>query len=700
MAHFNLFNENSVLGKSIQAARQKITKITADSLKREVVFAGMMALGAAFMVTSNTASAASGVLKTTKYETQLNTNKAKVTLKLNKAGKVKVTKASGIGTVKKVNQDGKKVTVTIKAKNTGQCNLKVTQGSKSSTAKVTIKLAMQGGQTSTNGNESKANADHNISKTVSVGRYHFTLGASEADLNNQLNSEYGNPVFVGQGCHDYETTCYYYQKNGEETSFMLEFYNGKLDRVLFSSPEWKNGTLNQNTALKSLDYSSTSYTTADKSESSSAVIYEETKDDVKFTMHYDNTKEWKDAGWYLCELESTQKHTGSNSLQGQTRTISFDLSKYNTGGTTAISKNKVVNACKKMDALALEKGRQNVYLSNMYRAYHGLELSNYSEIASEYAYISSYVRSQLSYKGHLEYFTGDFEIAAVNRTIRTTAINEWWSGWQETFSENAGYQSGADAVSVLVGTVASSAHLENILRGNFAMGAAIINGYDTVETMMAGKMDEEEIKEAQEGILDDYDLGIDSDQVSAAMYWDNGASFSYDYLYQMTTMSKSEWIDFVAEKIGIKGADGAEEYLGSRYDEYYNANCDYIYYGKDGYYDLRKDWVRRDVLTQSELEAVYLYFCKVEYEPAFTQALMQHFGCSENEVYLEHSDIVVELGEATGSLAEQAAVVQSIATKYGVPLRVAVKMYTKTCTSYPQEDKLKLEQLLYDYFGI
>ncbi len=677
MAHFNLFNENSFLGKSIQAARQKITSITADSLKRGVVFAGMMALGVTFMVTSNTASAASGVLKTTKYETQLNTNKAKVTLKLNKAGKVKVTKASGIGTVKKVNQDGKKVTVTIKVKKTGQCNLKVTQGSKSSTAKVTIKLAMQGGQTSTNGNESKANADHNISKTVSVGRYHFTLGASEADLNNQLNSEYGNPVFVGQGCHDYETTCYYYQKNGEETSFMLEFYNGKLDRVLFSSPEWKNGTLNQNTALKSLDYSSTSYTTADKSESSSAVIYEETKNDVKFTMHYDNTKEWKDAGWYLCELESTQKHTGSNSLQGQTRTISFDLSKYNTGGTTAISKNKVVNACKKMDALALEKGRQNVYLSNMYRAYHGMELSNYSEIASEYAYISSYVRSQLSYKGHLEYFTGDFEIAAVNRTIETTAINEWWSGWQETFSENAGYQSGADAVSVLVGTVASSAHLENILRGNFAMGAAIINGYDTVETMMAGKMDEEEIKEAQEKLLENQDIGINTDQVSAALYMDSVQYFSYDYLYQMTTMSKAEWIDFVAEKLGVEGAAGAEEYLGNKYDEYYSANCDYIYYGKDNFYTTYKIRLEQDRMTQSELEATYIYFCKVEYDPAFTQALMQHFGCSENEVYLEHSDVLSSICQSSYTIDELAAKLHEMSNTYGVNSQLMLQICIK-----------------------
>lgn len=48
-------------------------------------------------------------------------------------------------------------------------------------------------------------------------------------------------------------------------SFMFEFYNGALERVLFSSPDWSIGTLDNSIKAKELALTSKTYQTSEGS---------------------------------------------------------------------------------------------------------------------------------------------------------------------------------------------------------------------------------------------------------------------------------------------------------------------------------------------------------------------------------------------------------------------------------------------------
>ena len=74
-------------------------------------------------------------------------------------------------------------------------------------------------------------------------------------------------------------------------------------------------------------------------------------------MYYDNAEEWKSPGWYLCEWKSSANHFNSILLKNKTVAMKRDLSKYDLNSNLTLKKSVVIDACKNMDAMAIESGK-------------------------------------------------------------------------------------------------------------------------------------------------------------------------------------------------------------------------------------------------------------------------------------------------------------------------------------------------------
>lgn len=63
--------------------------------------------------------------------------------------------------------------------------------------------------------------------------------------------------------------------------------------------------------------------------------------------------------------------------------MKHNLSKYDLNSDLKLKKSAVVDACKNMDAMAIENGKQTIYLQNLYHVYHGLGTVVYSSNLAE-----------------------------------------------------------------------------------------------------------------------------------------------------------------------------------------------------------------------------------------------------------------------------------------------------------------------------
>jgi hypothetical protein len=605
---------------------------------------------------------------------------ATVNVKLSSTKKAKASKVGSSYKIISQEQTGKTLKVTLKVKKAGKYSMNVfLKGNKTVSSTATIQVKVSAKKTS-----------HNIGEEVSVGGYTLKLGMSEKEVETSL-AKYGNPAYKGNGCQSYQSECWYYQKNGNTSSFMVEFYEGAVERIIFSSTKWSLGSLSNSTTKKSLSLDTRTINGGD-SDQCTVYYYSETNGNVDFTMYFDNEKEWKGAGWYMCVLEDNSiTHTGKNSLIGTTTKIKWDLSSYNvssefSGKKSDLPKETLIKKCQNLDNLALEKGKQEVYLFNMYRAYHGGSLVAYSEDSSQFAYINAKVRSLLNYTDHVAYFTGTFSEMVVNKTIDTERVNEWLEGWSQSFSENVGYNASGTALDDVTSCVSSTPHLETVLRNGFSMGSAIIDGYSSVEMLDASPMSDEDIAAAQKSFMEEYNLTTVSDpsQICAALYADSYSVFIYTNIYKLGTMSRSEWIDFILDKYDLRGYAGAEEYVGIQYDEDYKELCDDVYNGV---------WnggvlLERGYTTAEEIQTAYLYFCdqvyNKDYNKAYLQALMKYFNCTAEDIYLKHSDITSTFSQIKGTDDEIIATVKSLASEYKMSVDVAAEFYVRSHTSWSE----------------
>jgi hypothetical protein len=227
-------------------------------------------------------------------------------------------------------------------------------------------------------------------------------------------------------------------------------------------------------------------------------------------------------------------------------------------------------------------------------------------------------------------------------------------------------------------------------------------GYITIELLEYIKNQDniEPVMNQLYGAVAKYFLGISAEEVEAALYRDTYEVYTYDNLYQLTTMSKSEWVDFVLNKYDLTNVKGAKEYVDNRYDHYIKVAKNDTYKGKTSFYNSYEAWLTAGDLTESQLQDIYIYFCRQEYDSEYTQALMNHFNCTEEQVYLEHSDILREIGNNTGKFADIAISLQTISNNYNISLNSIIEMFVKTKTSYSLEDKEYTRQYFYNYFGI
>ena len=477
-----------------------------------------------------------------------------------------------------------------------------------------------------------------------------------------------------KGVNFYDTDCYYYFNESQSTGCLVEFYNGSLDRVVFGAKDWSFGKLSNSTKLKDVATSSNSIGNVSGSENHFYKSHTESYSNSTFIMYYDNKEEWKSPGWCLCEWKFSANHSGSNSLKGKTVAMKRDLSKYDLNSDLRLKKSAVVDACKNMDAMAIESGKQAIYLQNLYRVYHGLDTATYSSDLTELAYVNAYARSKLSVNGHLQAFEGELQTRVIRRVSDTIRVNEWWSGCSQDISENAGSGMTSPLDETLT-TITSTPHLETMLRGNFAAGSAIVNGYSNFESVANYKMDADEITEAQQQFLNQYDLGISASEVSAGLYHNTYMTFTFENTYELTYLSKEEWVDFILDKYEMKGYPGAEKYVNIAYDELTTSLSLNIYHGYNEFMDTYKGKIVDDELTQSQLEEVYLYFCEQVYDTDFTNALASHFSCNEKNVYTKHSDIIKEFCNVYGNKQEIVNTLYNIADKYGVPHQTALQTF-------------------------
>ena len=375
--------------------------------------------------------------------------------------------------------------------------------------------------------------------------------------------------------------------------------------------------------------------------------------------------------------KSSANHSGTNSLKGKTVTMKRDLSKYDLNSDIKLKKSAVVNACKNMDALAIESGKQAIYLQNLYRVYHGLGTAAYGSDLTELAYVNAYVRSKLSVDGHLQAFEGELQTRVIRDVGHTIRVNEWWSSVAQDISENTGFSMTSPLDETLT-TIASTPHLDTMLRSNFVAGFVIIDGYSNFESVFNYKMDAGEIAEAQQQFLEQHDLGISASEVSAGLYHDTYMVFTSNNTYELTYLSKQEWFDFILEKYGMKNSPGAEEYINIAYNEVTEGLCNSVYDGQKIYSGKITD----DELTKSQLEEVYLYFCEQVYDTDFTNALASHFSCSTTDVYTKHSDVIKEFKEIYGTKESMISQVFALADKYGMSKQTAAEAYLKAANTF------------------
>jgi uncharacterized protein YkwD len=696
--HLKHLPKNSIIRNTIEQARQNFWKVIRQAQRSSFVTAGFLLLGASLLL-STPASAASvtnvSPIDSTTQETMVEETYETDSLDDETYESDILNSVDTNATVKSVTKtDSTESTESTDTSSTAMklssaVKFKATLNRTTQSRKVLAKKKSAKNVKATAKTKSTKAIKKSITKSITVNGTKITLGMSKSEVTTMMNKIYGSPAYTGKGCQSYDSDCIYYQQNGNETSYMFEFYNGSLERVVFSSPDWTMGKMTSKTKASSINVSSKTYRAS--SGNVYAKYFTASKGNVSFTAYRD----LKAAdGWYLCDFTDTGvKHSGKNSLADQTQTLSFDLTKFNVStlfqkSHKSITLDKVIKACSEMNCLDLEKGKQNVYFTNMYRAYHGLELAVYSETTSEYAYVNAKVRSMAKEDFHADFFDGDFADRARKNTIREERINEWLDWWSESYSENVGYESGANAITVLQGTVASKGHQENALRGNFAIGAAVVDGYDTVEFLSTSHMDEEDIAEAQESFVKEYDVGISAKEVEAALYRDTYSVYTYDNLYQLTTMSKSEWIDFVLNKYNLTNVNGAKEYVDNRYDHYIKVAKNDTYKGKTSFYNSYEAWLTAGDLTESQLQDIYIYFCRQEYNQddcskAYLQALMKYFNCTEEDVYLEHFDILSTLSticrDDNGTIADKVKVISS---DYNIPSDVAGEMCVRAHTGW------------------
>jgi len=322
--------------------------------------------------------------------------------------------------------------------------------------------------------------------------------------------------------------------------------------------------------------------------------------------------------------------------------MSRDLSKYDLNSDLKLKKSVLVDACKNMDAMAIESGKQAIYLQNLYRVYHGLGTAAYSSDLAELSYINAYARSKLSVDGHLQAFEGKLQNNIIWYLDHNFRMNEWWIGCSQSISENAGSGITSPLDETLT-TIASTPHLETMLDGNFAAGSAIIDGYSNFESVGNSKMNAKAIAEAQERFLEEYDISISASEVSAGLCADYATGYTYNNFYEMATLSKEDWVDFMLDKYDLKDSPGAKEYMSIKYDEHTSDLCNQVYKGYNGFLKSYDSKVDRDELTQPQLEEVYLHFCKQVYDTDFTNALASHFSCSTTDVYTKHSNVLYKI---------------------------------------------------------
>lgn len=224
--------------------------------------------------------------------------------------------------------------------------------------------------------------------------------------------------------------------------------------------------------------------------------------------------------------------------------------------------------------------------------------------------MDTYKLSRINYKSTLS--------VGVSDTIR---VNEWWSGYSQDVSENAGSGMISPLDETLT-TIASTPHLDTMLRGNFAAGSAIVNGYSNFESVVNYKMDADKIVEAQQQFLDQYDLGISASEVSVGLYHNTYIVFTSDNTYELTYLSKQEWVDFILEKYDLKGSPGAEEYINIKYNDVTEGLRNSVYDGYNEFMKIYSGKITDDELTPYQLAEVYLYFCEQVYDTDFTNALV------------------------------------------------------------------------------
>ena len=580
----------------------------------------MLTLGALFISKPTPVQASAGNTYTAAPNTTF-----KVVVQMDKTVKNPKVTSSNKKALKivKYNAKKKKITITFKAIKTGTYKATVKSNGKTKTIKVKI---------------AKSNINKTSPSTLTISSSQLSLGSSLSEVQSLLESSGMILTDQSKGVNSYDTDCYYYFNEENSVGCLVEFYSGALDRVVFGASSWSFGKLSNSTKLKDIVTSSNSIGNISGSENYSYKSHTESYSNSTFTMYYDNKEEWKSPWWCLCEWKSSANHSGSNSLKGKTVTMSRDLSKYNLNSDLKLKKSAVVDACKNMDALAIESGKQAVYLQNLYRVYHGLGTAAYSSDLAELAYVNAYARSKLSVDGHLQAFEGKLQNNIIWYLDHNFRMNEWWIGCSQNISENAGSGMTSPLDETLT-TIASTPHLETMLDGNFAAGSAIFNGYSNFEGVGNSKMNAEAIAEAQEKFLKRYDLGIPASEVSAGLCNNIAAAYTSRNMYEFTYLSKTEWVNFMLEKYDLKDSPSADEYIGIKYDEVTSGLCTNVYHGYDEFMDEYKGKIVDDELTQPQLEEVYLHFCKQVYDTDFTNALASYFNCSEKDVYTKHSDI-------------------------------------------------------------
>ena len=617
----------------------------------------MLTLGALFISKPTPVQASAGTTYTAAPSTTF-----KVVVQMDKTVKNPKVTSSNKKALKivKYNAKKKKITITFKAIKTGTYKATVKSNGKTKTIKVKI---------------AKSNINKTAPNNITLGSSNLSLGSSLAEVQSLLENAGMTLTDQSKGVNSYDTDCYYYFNEEDSVGCLVEFYNGTLDRVVFGAKDWSFGKLSNSTKLKDVATSSNSIGNVSGSENYSYKSHTESYSNSTFTMYYDNKEEWKSPGWCLCEWKSSANHSGSNSLKGKTVAMKRDLSKYDLNSDLKLKKSAVVDACKNMDAMAIESGKQSIYLQNLYRVYHGLGTTAYSSDLTELAYVNAYARSKLSVDRHLQAFDGKLQNNIIRDVGHTIRVNEWWVGVSQNISENAGSGMTSPLDEALT-TIASTPHLETMLDGNFAAGSAIIDGYSNFESVGNSKMNIEAIAEAQEKFLNQYDLGISASEVSAGLYHDTYMTFTFENTYELTYLSKEEWVDFILDKYEMGGYPGAEEYVNIAYGELTRGLCNSVYDGYDEFMDEYKGKIVDDELTQPQLEEVYLHFCKQVYDTDFTNALASRFSCSEKDVYTKHSDVLVELNNLSqqysgvgdyGTWIEQQYI--AFSTKYNISLK-------------------------------